>query len=75
MPWKDIEIMHNIWYDTKVKIESGEFEDFIKISDNLIGHVRPKGRDAEDLMETDLGTFEKKKAFWLSASYIKQIIQ
>lgn len=75
MPWNDLEQMHNIWYDTKVKIQTGDFGSFVKISDNLIGHVRPKGANADDLMETELGTFEKKKAFWLNASYIKNIIK
>jgi DNA mismatch repair protein MutH len=75
MPWKDLEIMHNIWYDTKVKIQSGDFENFIKLSDKLVGHVRPKGKNAADLMETSMGTFEKKKAFWLNAEYIKEAIK
>jgi len=74
MPWNDLEKMHKIWLKTKAKIQAGDFTDFIKISDNLIGHVRPKGTNANDLMETELGTYEKKKAFWLSASYIKSII-
>jgi DNA mismatch repair protein MutH len=74
MPWNDLEGMNNIWYDTKAKIQTGEFDNFVKISDGLVGHVRPKGRDANDLMETELGTFEKKKSFWLNASYIKSII-
>jgi DNA mismatch repair protein MutH len=74
MPWNDLEKMHDIWYDTKVKIDSGDFRNFIKLSKRLIGHIRPKARNAKDLMETGLGTLEKKKAFWLSASYIKNVV-
>lgn len=74
MPWSDVELMHDIWLDTKRKIAAGDFDRFIKISDHRIGHVRPKGRNATDLMETEAGTFEKRKAFWLHSGYIRQII-
>ncbi len=74
MPWKDIETMHLIWNDTKGKILSGNFKRFIKSSQSNVGHVRPKGKDSKDLMETHIGTFEKKKSFWLNNTYVKSII-
>ena len=75
MPWNDLEIIHGVWEDTKTKIKSENFVNFIKISDNRIGHVRPKGKNATDLMETAIGSFEKKKAFWLNSGYIKEVIK
>lgn len=74
MPSSDLQTMENVWNDTRKKILSGDFNNFIKISDKSIGHIRPKGKNSRDLMETHLGTFEKKKAFWLNSEYIKKII-
>ncbi len=75
MPADDIERMAEIWSDTQQKIHKGDFKNFIKISSGLIGHIRPKAKNAEDLMETHLGTGEQKKSFWLHSSYIKKSIE
>lgn len=75
MPVRDLEIAKLFWLDTKNKIKNDIYDDFIKISDNKICHVRPKGRDSKDLMETPTGRLEKKKCFWLNSSYIKDLIK
>ena len=67
--------MKYVWQDTVNKIKNGIYNDFIKISDNKKFHVRDKGRNSNDCMLTPQGTFEKKRAFWLNASYIKEIIE
>lgn len=74
MPAQDLEITKKFWNDTKRKIEEGDFEHFIKISDNKICHVRPKGRDSSDLMPTASGRMEGKRCYWLNALYIKKIV-
>ncbi len=74
MPVKDLEVAHKYWVDTKKKIAKNDFKHFIKISDNMICHVRPKGINSRDLMETPAGTMEKKMCYWLNSSYIKGII-
>lgn len=74
MPYKDLEEAKIFWLDTQAKIRNNDFEHFMKISDGNICHVRPKGADALDMMETVNGTFEKKKCYWLSKKYIKRII-
>lgn len=74
MPSNDLEIMHQIWSDTRQKILKGDFKNFIKISDDKVGHVRPKALNAADVMRTHLGTDEKKKSFWLNNAYIKKVI-
>lgn len=74
MPNKDLEIAHEFWEDTKQKIVTNRFNDFVRIKDNRICHVRPKGQNSLDLMETAIGTKEKKKCYWLNSSYIKKII-
>jgi DNA mismatch repair protein MutH len=74
MPNKDLEVAKLFWEDTKTKIIKNDFNHFIKIADNKICHVRPKGKNSLDLMETIIGSKEKKKCYWLNSSYIKQII-
>ena len=70
MPESDLDIVHEVWEDTKRKIMDGDYEHFTKIRQNPVSHVRPHAKNAEDLMETPQGTLEKKKSFWLNASYI-----
>jgi DNA mismatch repair protein MutH len=74
MPSGDLEIAKQFWLDTKKKIINDDYTHFIKISDDRICHVRPKGADSKDLMEAPSGRMEKKKCYWLNASYIKRAI-
>lgn len=74
MPTADIAIAKSFWLDTQQKIINNDFENFIKISDKRICHVRPKGKDSKDLMKTSHGSLEKKKCYWLNSSYIKEIL-
>lgn len=75
MPNKDLEIAKLFWEDTKEKIIHNDFNHFIKISDDKMCHIRPKGKNSFDLMETISGSKEKKKCYWLNSSYIKDIIK
>lgn len=74
MPAQDIRVAELFWLDTKLKIEQDNHDNFIKISDNRICHVRPKGTNSLDLMQTLSGDWKKKKCYWLNSSYIKAII-
>jgi DNA mismatch repair protein MutH len=74
MPGDDLEMMQRLWADTRKKIINGDFDNFVKISDDKVGHVRPKALNAADTMRTHFGTDEKKKSFWLNSSYIRAII-
>jgi len=74
MPPGDLKIAKDFWLDTKAKIESDDYNHFIKISDNRICHVRPKGANSKDVMETPTGRLEKKKCYWLNSSYIRQVV-
>lgn len=74
MPYNDLQMANKFWKDIKKKIFEGRYDAFWKIKDRKIFHVRPKGIDSKDLMETPQGTFEKKKSYWLNSRYIlKQI--
>lgn len=74
MPSRDLDIAREFWDDTKRKIELDNHQSFIAASDDMLCHVRPKARDSRDLMETPSGRREKKMAYWLNSSYIKDII-
>ena len=71
----DLEVVRNVWEDTRKKILKCNFNNFIKISDNQIAHVRPKAKNSADQMVDAYGKMQKKKSFWLNASFISKIIQ
>lgn len=74
MPNKDLQVAEEFWRDTRKKVKKGQYDTFWKISDDRIFHVRPKGINARDLMETPQGGLEKKKSYWLNSNYIKSLI-
>lgn len=75
MPQKDLELAKDFWLETKNKIDKGDFESFRKASEDKIFHVRPKAKNSLDLMETKQGKMEKRKAYWLNSSYIKEVLE
>jgi DNA mismatch repair protein MutH len=74
MPESDLEIVEKVWSETKEKIKNNDFNNFVAIRDKRIAHVRTKGTDSTDLMDTPFGTKERKRAFWLNSSYLKGVI-
>ena len=76
MPFSDLQIEYKkLWEDTKYKIQHGDYNHFWGSKDNPVGHIRPKGKNSKDLMETPQGTYEKKKCFWINATYIAEQIR
>ena len=71
----DLDLASKFWELTKDSINRGDFKSFITIKNNFICHVRSKGLNNKDLMETPQGTLEPKKGYWLNASYIKTQIK
>lgn len=74
MPTEDLEKARLVWEDTKTKVETGVYDSFIKISNNLICHVRPKAKASSDLTPTPQGTMGPKRAFWLNREYIHNLV-
>mgnify|MGYP002516249467 CR=1 FL=1 len=74
VPDDDMEIIKGVWEDTKQKILEERFDDFVKISDRRIAHVRPHGRNSKDL-DTFRGTKFVKKGFWLNNAYMMEVIR
>lgn len=75
MPADDLEKMYELWLDTKNKILTGSYDNFLKKSDHKVGHVRPHAKNAKDKLITPQGTFEIKKSFWLNNDYILSTIK
>ena len=74
MPKSDIDKVEAFWEDTRDKIKNGDYEHFIKLSEHPICHVRPKGRNSQDLASTPQGGMAKKYCYWLNNNYIINII-
>ncbi|WP_318714036.1 Sau3AI family type II restriction endonuclease [Treponema sp.] len=74
VPVEDYHFFEGVWTDTKNKVAAGDYEHFMKISDNPASHIRPKGKNNDDLMYTPQGIMEKKKCFWINQSYIQEKI-
>lgn len=76
MPISDLDNhYYELWEDTVGKIKSGDYNNFMKTTDNKVGHIRPKGKDSSDLMVSPQGTYERKMCFWLNANYVAKQIE
>lgn len=74
MPRKDLEVAKAFWEDTKAKIAADDFNNFWKLRDHNICHVRPKAKTTADTMEAPSGRMVTKKGYWLNAEYILNIV-
>lgn len=75
-PWIDLEWKIKIaWEKTKQKICWWEYDNLIKIKDNLIIHVRPHAKNKSDTFKTPNGWEATKKCFRFNQKYIKEQIE
>ncbi len=75
MPFEDLKQGKNLWENTRAKVKAGDYEHFIKSSENSICHIRPKAQNAADTTEGAQGFQVKKMCYWLNREYVlKQII-
>lgn len=72
VPDKDLDQMRAVWYDTQTKIREGHFDDFIRIKDDRLIHVRPHARDKNDL---DDYMRIPKRCFWFNKKYVMGIVR
>ncbi len=73
-PMSDLPEAQRVWERAVDCVREGRYEDLPKMSESLIMHVRPHGRNAKDVLETPQGTKETKRCFWLNAKYIERIL-
>ena len=70
MPVKDLEQGMVLWNDTREKVANGNYEHFIKASENPVCHIRPKAQNAADTTEGAQGVQVKKMCYWLNREYV-----
>ena len=75
MPAKDLKQGKILWKDTRTKVKNGVYDKFIKISDNLICHIRPKSKNSKSLTTDAYGRQVKKMCYWLDKKYILKVIE
>ncbi|MCX6822908.1 MAG: Sau3AI family type II restriction endonuclease, partial [candidate division SR1 bacterium] len=76
IPFKDLDDdVRAVFNETKERILNGNINHLPKISESLVAHIRPHGKNAKDTVEAPDGKKYMKKAFWLNAKYIAKQIQ
>lgn len=73
MPFEDREEARRVWEETKNRIGHGVNE-LPGAKESPIAHVRPHGRDSNDVVLTPFGGYQVKKSFWLNRGYIGQVL-
>ncbi len=73
MPYVDREESRKVWEDTKKRVAI-DASILPKSTESRVAHVRPKAKNAKDIIPTPQGTMLGKKCFWLNRSYIKQVV-
>jgi len=78
MPFDDLEGDYKeLWLDTHEKIINDRYYEFLGLKGgNRVGHIRPKGRNGDDMTyNTPQGTEAPKRCFWLNSDYIAEQIK
>ena len=70
MPFEDLKQGKILWNDTRTKVEAGNYEHFMKSSENPVCHIRPKAQNAADTTEGAQGFQVKKMCYWLNREYV-----
>jgi DNA mismatch repair protein MutH len=73
MPYEDRLEAQRVWEETKRRVRE-DATNLPRLSESLVAHVRPKGRDGDDKIPTPQGTLHLRQAFWLNARYLAQVL-
>lgn len=74
MPEEDVLEAKRCYNEMQTRVMSGRAQDSVRSSENRCCHVRPHGRDGNDVLPTPQGDLVVKKCFWLNARYLKEEI-
>ena len=76
MPQDDLDVAKEYWDNIRECVIKDHISPqyFWSIKDKKHFHVRPKGKDSHDLVDTPNGTRAKKYCYWFNAEYVKNII-
>ena len=75
MPYEDMLEAEKVWKAAARNIRNEELDHLPGITENRVAHVRPHGRDGDDLDETQSGNKKTKQCFWLRNTYIASIVK
>lgn len=73
MPYADRVEAQRVWEDTKKRVAI-DATNLPKQSESHVAHVRPKGKDGNDKIETPQRTMHLKQCFWLNREYIAEVL-
>lgn len=73
MPYLDREEARRVWEDTKSRVKV-DARNLPKATESSVAHVRPKAKNAADVLPTPQGDFLTKQCFWLNQNYIQEVI-
>lgn len=76
MPQKDLKVAEEYWNHIKKHVIENKISEeyWWKAKDKKKFHVRPKGKNSNDLAVTANGSFAKKFCYWFNNDYVKQIV-
>ena len=74
MPYKDRVEAERVWADTARKIKDNNTL-FLGLRDSTVAHVRPHGRNADDMDQLPSGGYFGKRSFWFNAKYVESQIK
>ena len=76
MPSADLNVAEEYWKNIKQCVNDNHIapEYFWKIGNHKLFHVRPKGRDVEDLAPNPHGGKARKYCYWFNNEYITDIV-
>jgi DNA mismatch repair protein MutH len=75
MPEKDLDEARLCYEQMQDNVRKGQAAISIKSADTRCCHVRPHGRNAEDVCPQPFGPPVVKKSFWLNQNYLKDEIE
>ena len=76
MPQEDLNNAESFWQNISSCVTNNMIDShyFWKIGDKKNFHIRPKGKDSNDLDENPNGGFVKKYCYWFNSEYVEKII-
>lgn len=72
---KEKELCKEVYDHTRNIFINGEKEEFIKMSDKKVWHIRPKAKDSDDKYYISGNRLITKRAFWINKDVLNQIIK
>ena len=70
IPARDLEEVEKVWDRAKECIRRRDYAELPKVADNRVSHIRPHGRNSQDMVDVPGGGRQVKRCFWLNREYV-----